>query len=155
MKHLPAILQTFVALSLSMASTAFAAPPRLTLPVTSRVEVFTNASILMTGTQGATVYYVDGLEQIKRQLSQGLPAQPQQAGDIARQRARAMGANLQAHGMNAGEGIVRAAYYGINRVPAIVFDGQSVVLGVTDVAVARAIYALSVKSRAAASGRPQ
>jgi len=94
----------------------------------------------MTGTKGATVYYVDGLEQIKRQLSVGLPGDPDRAALMVKERARAMGPTLKANSLNASQGIVRANYYGVNRVPAIVFDGRSVVFGVTDVDEARLIY---------------
>ena len=34
---------------------------------------------------------------------------------------------------NAGSGLVQAMHYGIDRTPAIVFDRQSVIYGVTDI----------------------
>jgi integrating conjugative element protein (TIGR03757 family) len=37
-------------------------------------------------------------------------------------------------------GLAKAMQYGINRYPAIVFDGQAVVYGVTDLNAARAHY---------------
>jgi len=109
-------------------------------PLTAHVEVFTNSSILLTGTEGARIYYVDGLEQLENELSQGLPEDPQRAAQIARNRLRMMGSALQKRAMNAGEGITRASYYGVNRVPAVVFDGKAIVYGVTDIRRAVALY---------------
>jgi len=116
-------------------------------PLTARTEIFTNSAILLTGTEGAAVYYLDGLVQLQRQLSQGLPGNPQAAAEIVKQRARALGPALQARALNASEGITRAAYYGVNRVPAVVFDGHAVVFGVTDIAQARALYERSPSYR--------
>ena len=41
---------------------------------------------------------------------------------------------------NAAKGLMRALQYGINRYPAIVFDGQAVVYGVTDIETAARLY---------------
>ncbi|HEX7635291.1 MAG TPA: TIGR03757 family integrating conjugative element protein [Noviherbaspirillum sp.] len=124
------------ALCCSAAMAQVPVPP----PMTSRIEVFTNSSILLTGTEGVKIYYVDGLEQLENELSQGLPNDPQRAAQIARDRLRMMGATLQKRAMNAGEGITRASYYGVNRVPAVVFDGKAIVYGVTDIRRAVALY---------------
>ncbi|RTL26880.1 MAG: TIGR03757 family integrating conjugative element protein [Burkholderiales bacterium] len=106
-----------------------------------RIEVFTNSSIYLTNTAGATVYLLDGLEQLEEELSQGLPTNEAAAEPVARERLRKMGAaELQRRAANASEGIARAGQYGIDRVPAIVFNGQSIVYGVTDIAQAKSAY---------------
>jgi integrating conjugative element protein (TIGR03757 family) len=124
----------------AMFASASALAARVPLPLTAQTEVFTNAGIMLTGTEGARIYYVDGLAQLKAQLSADLPADPKQAAEIVKRRARAMGAALQTRAINASEGITRATYYGVNRVPAVVFDGHAVVFGVTDIAKARVLY---------------
>lgn len=105
------------------------------------VEVFTTASIYLTNASGARVYLLDGLEQLEEELSQGLPSDEATALPVAQRRLVKMGAQaLQERAANAAEGLSRAAQYGVDRVPAVVFDGRSVVYGVTDVAEARRLY---------------
>lgn len=117
-----------------------------------RIEVFTNSSIYLTHTAGATVYLLDGLEQLEDELSQGLPTNEAAAEPVARERLRRMGATeLQRRAANAAEGIARAGQYGIDRVPAIVFNGQSIVYGMTDIAQAKSAYLNAVQR--AASGK--
>ena len=51
-----------------------------------------------------------------------------------------MDAQLSSELENAAKGLVQAMQYGIDRYPAIVFDGVAVVYGVTDVIAATQIY---------------
>jgi integrating conjugative element protein (TIGR03757 family) len=105
------------------------------------VEVFTNSAILLTNVRDARVYLLDGLEQISSELSAGLPANEQAAQQIVQQRLTRIGAAaLQQRTKGAAEGIVRAANYGVDRVPAVVFDGHAVVYGERDIDVARVQY---------------
>ena len=107
----------------------------------ARIEVFTNSAIYLTNTQGAIVYQLDGLEQLEEQLSQGLPADQAQATAIATARMKAIGqARLEELTANAARGILLAQQYGVDRAPAIVFDGRAVVYGMTDVAAATVYY---------------
>lgn len=115
-------------------------------PQNIRVEVFSNSSIYLTNTSDAVVYQLDGLEQLEAELSQGLPSTEAAAMPIAMERLRRMGAQeLKRRTDNASEGIVRASQYGIDRVPAIVFNGKAIVYGMTDVAQAKALYLQSSK----------
>lgn len=141
--HKCAVAALCAALCGSTAVAQVPVPP----PLTVHVEVFTNSSILLTGTEGARIYYMDGLEQLENELSQGLPEDPQRAAQIARNRLRMMGPALQKRAMNAGEGITRASYYGVNRVPAVVFDGKAIVYGVTDIRKAIALYEQAAMAR--------
>lgn len=105
------------------------------------VEVFTNSAILLSNVRDARVYLLDGLEQISSELSAGLPTNEQAAQHIVRQRLTRIGAAaLQQRTQGAAEGIVRAANYGVDRVPAVVFDGRAVVYGERDIDVARAQF---------------
>ena len=106
-----------------------------------QIEVFTNSSIYLTHTDGAVIYPLDGLNQLEEELSQGLPGNETAAMPMVRARLRKMGAaELQRRAAAAAAGIVRAGQYGIDRVPAIVFNGKAIVYGMTDVAQARLAY---------------
>ncbi len=114
---------------------------RTNTPIATQIEVFTNSAIYLTHTAGATVYVLDGLQQLEAQLSQGLPNDPQKAAAIAQERLKRVGAaELQRRAANAAQGIVRAQEYGVDRAPAMVFNGRAVVYGVTDVEEASEIY---------------
>ena len=54
------------------------------------------------------------------------------------QRIQVLGDQTRARMQRSAIGLVRAMQYGIDRFPAIVFDGQAVVYGVTDLQVALA-----------------
>ena len=91
-------------------------------------------------TEGATVYAIDGIERLRAGLSRDLPGDPQAAREIVLARfghmEKAQGLRLE----NAAQGLVRAMRYGIDRYPAIVFDGQAVVYGVSDIEAARQLW---------------
>lgn len=117
-----------------------------TAPEIATVEVFANSAILLSNTRQAKVYLLDGLEQVSASLSAGLPSDQVAAQRIVQQRLRSMGAStLQQRTQSSAEGIALAARYGIDRVPAVVFNGAAVVYGETDIDVARAHFRRSSK----------
>ena len=59
---------------------------------------------------------------------------------MAAQRMAALGPQLRLRAGSGAAGLARAAQLGVSQVPAVVFDGRSVVYGVTDVDVARRIF---------------
>ncbi len=86
------------------------------------------------------VYVVDAAEHIDRMLSAGLPADAPQAIAIASRRIQQQSADLSRRYQQAARGLLRAQRLGVQRVPAVVFeDGQTMVLGVTDLESAFAI----------------
>lgn len=106
----------------------------------SRIEVFANSAMYVANAQQATVYIVDDRKQLLNQINQaGLPPNPQQAAAIAQQRVKAMGAEFRQRVMASLTVLEKTASYGIERIPAVVFDGQRVVYGVPDVAMALSI----------------
>lgn len=110
------------------------------------VEVFSNSAIYLTNAGDARVYLLDGLERVDTELSAGLPTNERDAQAMVRQRIQAIGAHsLADRTKSAAEGIVRAALYGIDRIPAVVVNGESVIYGVTDIDVARAIFQRSLQ----------
>lgn len=105
------------------------------------VEVFSNSAIYLTNTRDARVYLLDALEVLDRELSAGLPANEREAQAMVRRRLQGMGTAKLAERTRLGaEGIVQAARYGIDRVPAVVVNGEAVIYGVTDIDAARGIY---------------
>ena len=108
-----------------------------------RVEVFTDHAHPLTHTQAfteLTVYRIDGLAHAQDQLSEGLPADEEAATEIASSRLAAH-PDLKDRMMEAGQGLALAhLQYRLDRYPAIVLDGTSVIYGVTDLAVAKRLY---------------
>jgi len=117
-------------------------------PAPVAVEVFTNASIAFTGlASGTKVYQLDGLLQLEAELSQGLPGNEAEAMRIAQDRLRRMAPKLQQRAANTSEGLTLAARYGIDRLPAIVINGESVIYGITDIPSAIQMYRTSQKGQ--------
>jgi integrating conjugative element protein (TIGR03757 family) len=106
----------------------------------ARVEVFTLSTLPLTNVRGASVYYLDGLTLLEQHLSANLPVDAPHAQALVSQRMQALGPQLQSRSRAAAEGLGRAAQLGLQRAPAIVFDGQWAVYGLTDVDAARRIF---------------
>ena len=103
------------------------------------VEVFTASEHPITGVEderlrATTVmaYSVDGLERFESGLSEGLPPDPEAAKTEALRRIQQLDDARLAPAKNAAIGLARAVQYGVDRYPAIVFNGTAVVYGVTD-----------------------
>ena len=113
-----------------------------------RIEVFVTKEFLpLTATQGATVYVIDALARIEATLSRNLSGNPKVAKALVLARFARMEAGLGEELEHAAQGLVRAMQYGIDRYPAIVFDGQAVVYGLTDLDLARRFYRASQQGR--------
>ena len=98
---------------------------------------------LVNATGAETVYRVDGIARWQRALSQGLPADPERAKAIVMQRLQQADRPLTSELEQAAKGLWLAAQYGVDRFPALVFDGGAVVYGVTDVQQALQLYQMS------------
>jgi len=111
------------------------------------IEVFTTSDRQIAGANaGTTIFELDGLEVLDRELSQSLPADPEEAKRIALRRISELGDELRSRAERAAEGLSRAQQYGIKKIPAAVFDGgQSVVYGLSDLNQAIDIYRQGVK----------
>ncbi|MES9938149.1 MAG: TIGR03757 family integrating conjugative element protein, partial [Sedimenticola sp.] len=86
------------------------------------------------------VYELDGIRRTEAKLSEGLPADPVQSKRVVLQRFQQLREEDRAQMQSAAMGLAKAMQYGVDRYPAIVFDGQAVVYGVTDVQSALAHY---------------
>ena len=127
------------------AHTTFAGPSGLTPP--RLIEVFTSAKYPIAKPAGSnlqgseiTVYEIDGIQSVEHNLSLNLPVEPQQSKQIALQRIQALDDQARARMQHSAIGLAKAMQYGVDRYPAVVFDGQAVVYGTTDLQAARVHY---------------
>lgn len=105
------------------------------------IEVFADSTFQPIGSMKyTTVYRLDQIDELQKALSHQLPGDPEKAKQLALRRFQRMDAQLSHQLENAAKGLMRALQYGINRYPAIVFDGQAVVYGVTDIETAARLY---------------
>ncbi len=115
----------------------------------SMIEAFTSQDLPITSkhhdasraiAKQMVVYEIDGIERLERFLSQRLPNDAEAAKRMALIRI----AELDEARMSAVEqgalGLSKAAQYGLDRYPAIVFDGEAVVYGITELEQAVHLY---------------
>jgi len=125
----------------SMVLTGTLSAPAIAGEAAPAIEVFTNSTIqVVSVSDNTTVYVMDRINQLQQVLSEDLPSDPENAKQLVLARFQRMDAQLSSELENAARGLVQAMQYGINRYPAIVFDGDAVVYGVTDVTAATQIY---------------
>jgi integrating conjugative element protein (TIGR03757 family) len=77
-------------------------------------------------------YAVDGIDRFQSALSEGLSTDHKVAKAEALRRVQQLDEVRLAPAKNAAVGLAKAVQYGVDRYPAIVFDEQVVVYGVTD-----------------------
>lgn len=108
------------------------------------VEVFTTTELPVTGEAAINsqavhaktefhVYELDSIQRIETKLSEGLTADPEQSKQVVLQRFQQLHEDDRARMQRAAMGLAKAMQYGIDRYPAIVFDGEVAIYGVTDV----------------------
>ena len=85
-------------------------------------------------------YPLNGLQLVEAELSKYLTADPEQSKHQIFERIQIPGDQSRVRMQRSAIGLARAMQYGIDRFPAIVFDSQAVVYGVTDLHVALAHY---------------
>lgn len=106
------------------------------------VEVFTDSRTPVVSVGFTpTIYLLDAIARLQQSLSEGLPKDPTKAKALVLSRLQRMSSDSSRELENAATGLLRAQEYGLNRYPAMVFDGQAIVYGVTDLGVAQQHYA--------------
>ncbi len=86
------------------------------------------------------IYDLDGIQRLETQLSSNLPTDPKQSKQITLQRIQQLDEQATSAIQNAAIGLAKAMQYGVDRYPAIVFDGVVVVYGLTDLSAAADHY---------------
>ncbi|MEW8145898.1 MAG: TIGR03757 family integrating conjugative element protein [Candidatus Thiodiazotropha endolucinida] len=115
------------------------------------VEIFTTTDVPIVREVGINshalygqarlyVYELDGIRRTEAILSEGLPTDPEQSKQIVLQQFQQLVQEDRTRMQHTAMGLAKAMQYGVDRYPAIVFDGQAVVYGVTDVQSALAHY---------------
>ncbi|MFC1560499.1 TIGR03757 family integrating conjugative element protein [Pseudomonadota bacterium] len=115
------------------------------------VEVFISDKHAIIGTDIAApdsnsrqlaivVYKINAIQSIERDLSANLPAELQQSKQIVLHRIQGLDEQTRSRMQAAAMGLAKAMQYGIDRYPAIVFDRQAVIYGVTDLKAALAYH---------------
>ena len=78
------------------------------------------------------VHTLDAIETLEDELSQGLPADRHQAKRLALARLKQLSKDNRAQLQHSATAIATALHYGVEKYPAIVFDTEFVVYGLTD-----------------------
>lgn len=110
----------------------------------SVIEVFTSSDLPITGkvtinpdsVRSKTdlhIYELDGIQRIEARLSKGLTADPEQAKRVVLQRIQQLDEPARTKMQRTAMGLAKAVQYGVVRYPAIMFDGEVVIYGVTDI----------------------
>ncbi|MCG8026005.1 MAG: TIGR03757 family integrating conjugative element protein [Candidatus Thiodiazotropha endolucinida] len=86
------------------------------------------------------VYHLDGIQQFESALSKQLSNDFKKAKQTALQRLQQLDEKLMESMQQAAVGLTKAMQYGLDRYPAIVFDSQTVVFGITDLEQALRLY---------------
>ncbi len=116
----------------------------LTVATPQVIEVFTSSDLPITGKAAINpdsvrsktelqVYELDGIQRIEAKLSKDLTADPEQSKRIVLQRFQQLDEAARARMQHAAMGLAKAVQYGVDRYPAIVFDGEVAIYGVTDI----------------------
>jgi len=117
------------------------------------VEVFTTTELPVTGEVAITseaahvktefhIYELDGIQRIEAKLSKDLTSDPEQSKRVVLQRFQQLQEEDRAQMQRAAMGLSKAMQYGVDRYPAIVFDGEVAIYGVTDIGEALDRYRL-------------
>lgn len=107
------------------------------------VDVFTTSGLPIardadlarpnSGAIDLQIYELDGIQRIEAMLSDGLTADPEQSKRVVLQRYQELREDDRARMQRAAMGLAKTMQYGIDRYPAIVFDGDVAIYGVTDI----------------------
>tara|TARA_R110000823_G_scaffold221616_1_gene350105 strand:- start:4598 stop:4987 length:390 start_codon:yes stop_codon:yes gene_type:complete len=101
------------------------------------IEAFVgNIELGLREPENTTVYNIERIAHLQQALSKDLPSDPEKAKQLVLARFQRIDTQLSHELENAANGLVQAMQYGIDRYPAIVFDGKAVVYGITDIRAA-------------------
>ena len=107
------------------------------------VEVFTASDVPINPDHQVDrlqVYEIDVIRQFEKEISRGLSEDVNTAKHQAIERVTQLDEKQKQQVQRSAIGLTKAMQYGIDRYPAIVFDGEAVVYGVTDLADAMNRY---------------
>lgn len=88
------------------------------------------------------LHELDAIKRLQDTLSQGLSADPDKAKRLVLERLQQLNKGTRSQLEHSATALAKAAQYGVEKYPAMVFDEQLVVYGVTDLSVALMHYRL-------------
>ncbi|MGH8568848.1 MAG: TIGR03757 family integrating conjugative element protein [Gammaproteobacteria bacterium] len=97
---------------------------------TTRIEVFTTAGTPIAGVSAPAVHDAPAL--IEAEINSGLPRDPGTAHRYAQRALKGQRHEAAERLTQAYRGLLKGSQYGLEKLPAIVFDGRAVVYGITD-----------------------
>ncbi len=86
------------------------------------------------------IHKLDAIKQLESKLSQGLSADPDKAKRLVLRKLQQLGKATRSQLEHSARSLAKAVQYGIEKYPAIVFDGELVVYGLTDLSAALMHY---------------
>ena len=115
----------------------------------TRIEIFTTADQPITAMDTVVQQYpdivlrvhkLDAIKQTEDKLSEGLPADPHKAERLVLMRLQQLGKTTLSELEHSALSLAKAVQFGVEKYPAIVIDGEFVIYGLTDLAVALTHY---------------
>ena len=121
--------------------------PRVELGNPNPIEVFTTTDLTVagegvkdslseSGKVNLQVFELDGIQRIEARLPKDLSDDPDESRRVVLERFQRLREEDRKKLRNAEIGLTKASQYGVDRYPAIVFDGVVAVYGITDVRLA-------------------
>ena len=88
------------------------------------------------------IHELDAIKGLEDTLSQGLAADPDKAKRLVLDRLQQLNKGTRSQLEHSATALAKAVQYGVEKYPAMVFDGELVVYGLTDLSVALMHYGL-------------
>lgn len=86
------------------------------------------------------IHKLDAIKQLEGKLSQGLSSDPDKAKRLVLRKLQQLGKATRSQLEHSAKSLAKAVQYGIEKYPAIVFDGEFVVYGLSDLSLALTQY---------------
>lgn len=122
---------------LALAVTALPAPAQDLYQGITKVEVFANSAMVITPIQAdryqLVIYRLDALKNVEAAINQSIPKTEAAARAYFAANQAEIKKRITPSVLNGANGIALARHYKLERIPAIVVDGASVIYGVTNV----------------------
>ncbi|PHS00162.1 MAG: TIGR03757 family integrating conjugative element protein [Blastopirellula sp.] len=136
------VLISFLFVSLVLPVQAqFETYPRTILVITSDELAITGLPLVSTDSPHIDIYSLDAVANVESSMSVLLPPDEDQAMVVMQQRIQQLGkARLEADLVKAYKALTTAMAYDLDRYPAMIFDGEVVIYGLTDISVATKVY---------------
>ncbi len=88
------------------------------------------------------IHKLDAIKQLEGKLSHGLSADPDKAKRLVLRKLQQLGKATRSQLEHSARSLAKAVQYGVEKYPAIVFDGELVVYGLSDLSAALTHYRL-------------